>query len=283
MNSAIDKQLIYTTTKLINKTINGEEKHSTGFIYNFKTSNNHIVRAIITCKHCIENYATIEANFCLDNGNGAPIDNIPYKFHFSSDNSICIVKHPKDNVDLVAMIFSIDDKLFLKGTKQPFFLSLYKEVLPSGERIEKFSYIEDIIMIGYPQGIWDRYNNKPIVRKGITATPIKYDFNNEPEFLVDVATFHGSSGSPVYLHVPSAHIEENSFVIGSEELYLIGVFKGGWEEVTGETTTNKIVIDKKTIEAKVLLPINLGFVIKSSTIEEMNELIENRIKELEYN
>jgi len=283
MDLTIDRQLLYTTTKLVNKTMNGEEKHSTGFVYNFKTSNNHTVRTIITCKHCIENYATIEANFCLDDGNEMPIDNIPYKFNFSSENSICIVKHPDNNIDLVALIFSIDNKIFLSGKNQPFFLSLEKEVLPSKECIEKFSFVEDILMIGYPQGIWDKYNNKPIVRKGITATPIKFDFNNKPDFLIDIASFHGSSGSPVYLYVPSAHAEQNGFVTGDEKLFLIGIFKGGWEEVTSETTIVKGKLKDELVDIKIRLPINLGFAIKSSAIEEMNEIIEERIKELNYN
>ena len=34
------------------------------------------------------------------------------------------------------------------------------------------SRIEDITVVGYPDGIWDSYNNMPIVRKGITATSL---------------------------------------------------------------------------------------------------------------
>lgn len=30
-------------------------------------------------------------------------------------------------------------------------------------------------MVGYPNGIWDEKNNKPIFRKGITATDIRFD------------------------------------------------------------------------------------------------------------
>ena len=45
----------------------------------------------------------------------------------------------------------------------------------------------------------DEVNNKPVVRKGITATDIRLDYNGRKEFLIDAACFHGSSGSPVFL------------------------------------------------------------------------------------
>lgn len=52
-------------------------------------------------------------------------------------------------------------------------------------------------MVGYPDGIWDEFNNQPIVRRGITATHPKNDFNGKGEFLIDAVCFPGSSGSPV--------------------------------------------------------------------------------------
>jgi hypothetical protein len=54
-------------------------------------------------------------------------------------------------------------------------------------------------MIGYPKGFWDRVNNLPVVRKGITATPIYIDYNGKKEFLLDIPIFSGSSGSPIVL------------------------------------------------------------------------------------
>ena len=72
--------------------------------------------------------------------------------------------------------------------------------IPSKEEIvNTISRIEDITVVGYPDGIWDSYNNMPIVRKGITATSLQLDFNNEPKFLIDAAIYGGSSGSPVYI------------------------------------------------------------------------------------
>lgn len=276
----IKKQLLYTTTKIINKTINGEIKHSTGFLYNFKTKDKHIVRTIITCKHCIENYSELECNFCIDNGYSNPIDFLPFKLLFNSDTSHLIIKH--DKYDLAAIIFSIDNKIFISGNTQPFYLSLENDQIPSQTSINNMSYIEDILMIGYPQGIYDDFNNKPIVRKGITATAIQLDFKNKPEFLIDIATFHGSSGSPVFYYSSPPYFEENAFVPGNPKLYLLGMFIGGWEEITNQPTKRKLITEDKSIDAKILLPNNIGFVLKSSVFEELNDVIYQRIKVINY-
>lgn len=54
-------------------------------------------------------------------------------------------------------------------------------------QLGELSAIEDIIMIGYPDGIWDSINNQPIIRRGITATQPKNNFNGKQEFLIDAA------------------------------------------------------------------------------------------------
>jgi len=58
-------------------------------------------------------------------------------------------------------------------------------------QLGELSAIEDIIMIGYPDGIWDSINNQPIIRRGITATQPKNNFNGKQEFLIDAACFPG--------------------------------------------------------------------------------------------
>ena len=53
--------------------------------------------------------------------------------------------------------------------------------------MSELSAIEEIIMIGYPVGIWDSANNMPIVRKGITATRPDIDYEGRKEFMIDAA------------------------------------------------------------------------------------------------
>jgi len=51
-----------------------------------------------------------------------------------------------------------------------------EDLLPTPEKLADLSGLENITMIGYPNGIWDEKNNMPIVRRGITATNPKHDY-----------------------------------------------------------------------------------------------------------
>ncbi len=259
--------------------MNGTVKHSTGFFYNFETSNGKTVRAILTCKHSIEDFAKIDLITCLDNGRAEPIDNVRFTMTYAADSPL-IVKHHDKTIDLAALIFSYDDKIFLSGNQQPFYLSLDNSLIPTEEQLNQLSYIEEVLMVGYPQNIWDTYNNKPIIRKGITSSPIQLDFGGKKQFLLDIASFHGSSGSPVFIYKPSPHLESNALVF-NQQVYLLGMFFGGWEEVTNGSTP-VTAYDKeqdKKYDLELVLPNHLGIVLKSAVFMELKDLIEKCIEE----
>src|SRR5207247_2646715 len=69
----------------------------------------------------------------------------------------------------------------------------------SADHEAELTAIENVITVGYPDGRWDQVNNRPIVRRGITATPLSIDYEGRREFLIDAACFPGTSGSPVFL------------------------------------------------------------------------------------
>jgi hypothetical protein len=48
-------------------------------------------------------------------------------------------------------------------------------------------------MVGYPNGLWDTANNFPLIRRGVTATHIKNNYNGKSEFVIDIACYGGSS------------------------------------------------------------------------------------------
>lgn len=62
-------------------------------------------------------------------------------------------------------------------------------------------YIEEIFYIGYPCGFKDSITNRPIITKGITATPIQINVDNLDVFLSDITNYEGSSGSPVFIKI----------------------------------------------------------------------------------
>jgi hypothetical protein len=65
---------------------------------------------------------------------------------------------------------------------------------------------DQVAMIGYPNGLWDDTNNYPIIRQGHVATSPQVDYKGKKEFLLDIALYPGSSGSPIVF------IEEKQFI-----------------------------------------------------------------------
>ncbi|MFR3321383.1 MAG: hypothetical protein ACLTSZ_09905 [Lachnospiraceae bacterium] len=91
---------------------------------------------------------------------------------------------------------------------------MIQEYAAKEEQIEYFAAIEDITFIGYPSGLYDSVNKLPIIRQGITATPIWNQFNGENVFLIDAGVFPGSSGSPVFIYNHGSYPTKDGIAIG---------------------------------------------------------------------
>jgi hypothetical protein len=73
-----------------------------------------------------------------------------------------------------------------------------KHHVPSREQLEQFDAFEDIVMIGYPSGVWDNQSGMPVARRGMSAVPLYINYRGKNEILIDIPSYQGSSGSPVF-------------------------------------------------------------------------------------
>ncbi len=109
----------------------------------------------------------------------------------------------------------------LEATKRPvFFRSVGPEIIPQPDTVRDLAAMEDIVFIGYPSGLRDEHNSTPLIRRGITATPVWNDFGNEPVFLVDAGVYPGSSGSPVFIVNQGSYATRDGLTIGTRVLFL---------------------------------------------------------------
>ena len=153
-------------------------------------------------------------------------------------------------------------------------------LIPSKETLEELDALEEIIFIGYPSGIWDRKNLLPIVRKGITATPIAVDFDGERKFLVDASVFPGSSGSPVFLYnAGSYHDKKSNLVVGSRLLFLgilTSVFYTKEENeirlVPAPTVDRPVAVSRQMIDLGVVYKWNLIMETVESRLRKYSEI-----------
>ena len=124
------------------------------------------------------------------------------------------------SLDLAAMpIGPAISQLDAAGT--PVFIrTISEDMVPSDAQLEELSAVEEISFIGYPSGVYDRTNSLPVVRRGITATPVWNKFNDEEAFLVDAGVFPGSSGSPVLIVNQGSFNTAQGFTVGHRVLFL---------------------------------------------------------------
>lgn len=278
---SIREQLIHNTIR-IESFFKGGEGTGTGFFFQFDVDNQEIP-CIITNKHVVKDPKLGGAlkgklTFKLKDSQGkwdvgkktiVEINNFAGRW----------IMHPDDNIDLC--IYPIAPLLteISKGGKNPFFISIQENLIPTSTDEEGFTALEEILMVGYPNGIWDEKNNLPILRKGITATPISYDYGGKEEFLIDAACFPGSSGSPVFLlNLNGYSDKKGNTILGGVRIKFLGILYSGFQytaaggiQIVNVPTVQKLI-------PLITIPNNLGVIIKSKKIQEFKKIIELFLK-----
>jgi len=140
--------------------------------------------------------------------------------------------------------------------------------------------VEEVIFVGYPNGIYDSVNNLPITRRGSTATPPSVDYEGKPIFLIDASVFQGSSGSPVLIYDNGSWLSRDGGLISGIRLFLLGVLGSVFfRETDGTLSFEEIPAAVKPV-VKTSQMIDLGIVYKSTTIIETIEQLLRKHGEL---
>lgn len=251
----------------------------TGFFFQFLDNEEEGIHipCIVTNKHVIEGAKVGKLYLSPEKSKGVrDLDN-HYIFNVI-DFEKKFILHPDPNVDLA--IFPLAEVIEqLEKEKQSFYyVFLNKSNIAPKSFLEKIPTINDILMIGYPNGIWDTRHNLPIIRKGITATHPKLSYCGKDEFMIDAACFPGSSGSPVFLSYIGSYVdpESNSLVAGTKIL-LVGVLYAGPQH----TTTGEIkIINVPTVDKPIAvssIPNNLGLVIQIQKVLDFEDILSSLI------
>lgn len=101
-----------------------------------------------------------------------------------------------------------------------FFRSISPDVVPAPDVVDQLAAVEDVVFIGYPSGLRDERNSTPLIRRGITASPVWNDFDGDPVFLIDAGVYPGSSGSPVFILNQGAYSTKDGLVVGNRLMFL---------------------------------------------------------------
>ena len=266
--SILPNKLSLTTVRIVGHRDDGKIVSGTAFRVGF--SENQLDSMLITNRHVLEGITTARLTYTES------IDGKPQIGRFVDtkipDFEKRWIGHPDAEVDLAAIpIKEIRQDLLVKGKQRTEYnlhlLYLHVDLIPSAVGFQNLSLIEDIIMIGYPLGLFDEQHNLPIVRRGITATHPAVDFNGAKAFLIDCACFRGSSGSPVLKYRPRLPIEFGAGleVAGNEPfVQLLGVLRGGFE-ADGQGQF-RVVDSPVNSDTTTKIPIDLGVVIRADQL-----------------
>jgi Trypsin-like peptidase domain len=177
-----------------------------------------------------------------------------------------IILHPDPEVDLAVIVVSDLLTKYQSDSMPIFAVGAEENLIASSDALKKFQPLEDILVVGYPDGISDTANNIPIFRRGVTATPVYMKFNGKKQFMIDAAIYHGSSGSPVFLYNVGAWIDENNMTQLGTRVSLLGVIWGVFE--TSTEGDLRVIPAPTQFTTKVFsnIPHNLGACVPSYCI-----------------
>jgi len=248
----LSTQLLFTTVPIWVRSSKGTST-GTGFIYNVPVSNepNRSIPLLVTNSHVVD---------------GA-LDGVIELVERSGDQPV-LQKRVRAQIDGRVLLARTDAKLDIaliplgpllnqldQAGRPVFFRSLGPDIIPSQAVVNDLAALEEIVFIGYPSGLRDEHNSTPLVRRGITASPVWNDFGNDPVFLIDAGVYPGSSGSPVFIMNQGSYATKEGLTLGTRLLFL------------GVITSTML-----RTEATGPAYLGLGRVVKSSSVKTAIEV-----------
>jgi hypothetical protein len=274
-------QLMFSTIR-----INTNISYGTGFIFNFQPEimgEDIYYPCLVTNRHVLINEGK-EAKFGelifhkkaidKDQPNGEFL-----KLSFNNNFSKEWIFHPDKDLCILPLAHYFPD-----SESQPFFRGVAKRHILPDEELYSLSAAEEVIMVGYPREIRDNKYNFPLFRRGICASHPAFDFCGDPGFLIDIASFHGSSGSPVFIHNKGFYRVYNKvFYVGAskaimlkDRLIFMGLLCAGpFISVDGTVTGT---IEPSLLKSSTNITMHLGCVINAKILLEFEKVLSARLK-----
>ncbi|GAA0693681.1 S1 family peptidase [Vreelandella titanicae] len=248
----------------------------TGFWYKLISNDQGAAVGLITNKHVIEGAEKIEFSVSFTRNGSSEMHHEMVAFDLRNTH---IISHPDEKVDLCAIVASeLFNWLQEKGGEARIRV-LQEQELADKSFFDRTLPAEEILMVGYPNGLWDRKNNGAIIRSGVVATNPGDDYEGRPEFMVDIACFPGSSGSPIYVAKTGARQDKSgTLVFGGAEFRLLGILWGGPQYAAeGNIIARPIPTSTQAVPITGI-PNNLGFAIKATELKYLGDLAAERFQ-----
>lgn len=272
--TTITEQLLFTTVR-----IETDRGVGTGFFFNGRVDEAKLLPLIVTNNHVVKGSKVGRFQLHEADGNVDAPKPAARFFSVNLDNfESGWIGHPERDIDLCAMPCQPLFQQVEKAGKAVFYKAFDESLVLPDEQLEALSAAEDVLLVGYPIGLWDEKNNLPLIRRGIAASHPALDFNGKPQFVIDAACFPGSSGSPVVLaNLGSYHSKEGALVVGTRFALLGALYAGPQMTVEGSIEVKPIPTAVVPV-TQMRLMIHLGYVIKAKQIVTLTKYIVEKLK-----
>jgi hypothetical protein len=272
LNTTVKIQTVDSMARVGDKDISyGVE--GTGFFFQFQTEKGK-VPAIVTTKQVIQKALTITFLFLEADKAGKPLYGKQQKITIKK-TELPIFYHPDNNVDLVVIPINPLLDYFGKQNIHISYHTLDDTVVPNDSTMQTLNVIEDLFMIGHPAGLATELNGRPLVRKGVTATPMFFDHDNKKEFLLSIPVYDGSAGAPVLLYQSNYSNRFDAPRKLTQRVLLVGInaatYTKGFKEKTVPLSTHTIPYNAETV-APVLYE-DIGIIIKPQWLFDFKKIL----------
>lgn len=277
--NSVTEQMMFVTLRIVGLNKEGKPlQFGTGFLFNF-TAGEKTLPVLVTNKHVVEGCAATGVVIHTR----SETENVP-----SGNTSVTLeaqlgngwIPHPNAATDLCALPIG---RVFSSMKPPPFYRGLDEALIPTQQVLDDLDAVEDVLMVGYPNGLWDEKNNFPLIRRGITAShpAVPFELPNYPHTpltVLDIASFGGSSGSPVFVYSGASYSDKRGNVTIGQRLIFLGVlFAGPVQENDGSIVIREIPTSSVPIPV-IRQPINLGYVISSSELLTLKKEVLSQMK-----
>lgn len=262
---SVSQEISKLTVRIECDVVGGGTSVGTGFWFAFAETEDSGLPLIVTNKHVIENAITIRIRFNVSSRTNS---NLRF-YDLTINQPNAFIPHPNPNIDICALpaIGFLSD-LSSQGIEvENFFITDLQSL-----NQQFVTPVEEVFMAGYPNGLWDSTNNRPIIRKGITASSLLENWQGRPEFMIDMACFGGSSGSPVFIMNEGSYATSNGWAVGNRFIFLGLLYAGPTISANGSIS----IVDVPTVATQVVsttVMMNLGMVIKAEQLNGLRPLL----------
>ncbi|SOD19114.1 S1 family peptidase [Nitrosomonas ureae] len=275
----IEHALVRSTVRLLAGPQGGAATSTgTGFFYQATHPTTNMAKVlIVTNKHVVKGADVV--HFVLSSAPAVAALDGQHQPLGRKDQTIVwplagnLLSHPDPDIDLCGIDVTIPAGMLIQAGSQLRSMFINSSWLPQEADKVGIRDIEQVLVVGYPKGLWDDHNNMPIARTGTTATHPLAHYQGKKNFLVDVAAFSGSSGSPVFSYeTPMYRTRDGSYTPGTK-VQFVGIV---WGVIEASTSGELKVVEIPSALTSVPVlntSLNLAIALHAEIIKDLDELV----------